>query len=230
MICTDRPEFAADCAVFGWFGCCAVLSVLLELGLCCAWLLAGGGLLVWACEGEVVDPPGCVEPEGVVVCACEEPLDGVVLEGEVCACEELLDGAVLEGEVCACEEPLGGAVLEGEVCACEEPPEGVALEGEVCACDGVLDDAAPDWLVVVVEFVEPDGRLCAGVDDEVDVSGFAVVLLGDWAKAAVARMRPTAVLRNSCFFMRELLSIETLRSRTTESPACRFRVSGTAGH
>jgi hypothetical protein len=188
-------EFEADWAVFDWLGCCAVLPVL-EFGVCCAWLLAGGGLLVWAWEG-VDDPPGCVEPEGVVVCACEE----------------LLEGAVLEGVVCACDEPLEGAVFEGEV-----------PEGEVCACVDVLDEAGADWLVVVVvEFAEPEGWFCAeegvedeGVEDEddepgleglvwvwADDGGFAVVLLGDWAKAAVARIRPRAVLANSCLFIRD---------------------------
>jgi hypothetical protein len=113
------------------------------------------------------------------------------------------------------------------------------LEGEVCACVGVLDVAGADWLVlVVVEFVEPDGRLCAeeGIDDEDDVpgpeglvwvwaddGGFAVVLLGDWARTAVPRMRPRAVLTNNRFFIRNSFRSRRLRSQTTESPACRFR-------
>jgi hypothetical protein len=82
-------------------------------------------------------------------------------------------------------------------------------------------------VVVVVEFAEPDGWSCAedGVEDEPGLEGlvwvwvdggFAVVLLGDCANAAVPRIRPRAVLTNNCLFISGLLSIET--SRTTESP------------
>jgi hypothetical protein len=39
-----------DCAAAGWFdraGCCAALVFALPLfGVCCAWLAAGGGLLL----------------------------------------------------------------------------------------------------------------------------------------------------------------------------------------
>jgi hypothetical protein len=40
-----------DCAAFGWFdwaGCCAVVFAFPVFGVCCAWLLAGAGLLVCA--------------------------------------------------------------------------------------------------------------------------------------------------------------------------------------
>ena len=110
MFAEALVEVEADCAVFDWLGCCAVVLVL-EFGACCAWLLAGGGLLVWARDGDD-DPPGCVEPAGAVVCACE----GVLLEGAVCACDGLVEEAgadwlvvVFDGLVCA--EVPAGAVL-----------------------------------------------------------------------------------------------------------------------
>jgi hypothetical protein len=63
-----------DCAVAGWFdraGCCAALLFVLVFalplfGVCCAWLAAGGGLLLCAWEGAEA---------GGLVCACDGLVD-----------------------------------------------------------------------------------------------------------------------------------------------------------
>jgi hypothetical protein len=80
---------------------------------------------------------------------------------------------------CDVEDPLGdaGAV----VCACGEPVEVLGDEdgGEA---DGVV--VSGDFWVVGAEVV---GGVCS-------VAGEVVVEFGDWANAAVAKTRPTAVL------------------------------------
>ena len=87
--------------------------------------------------------------------------------------------------------------------------------GVVCACDGLPGEDGPDWFAAefdgslrVEESADGarwvDGALVELVEEFVWVwaeVGELVEPLGDCAKAAVPKMRPTAVLNSNCLYI-----------------------------
>jgi hypothetical protein len=152
----------------------------------------------------------------------------------VCACE----GLPLEGAVCACD----GGLPEGEVCACD----GLLPEGGVCARAGLFDEAGADWLVVefdgwlgVEESADGAFLSLEGADDELEAGGldcvegggFLVASPGDWAKAAVPKTRPMAVLTNSCLFIRSSCrSVVAVSNNRKPGPAVPWSGTDTANY
>ena len=88
--------------------------------------------------------------------------------------------------------------------------------GVACACDGLPGEDAPNWFAAEFDGslrVEESADGARWVDEAlVELVGEFVWVwaevgelvepLGDCAKAAVPKMRPTAVLNNNCLFFR----------------------------
>ena len=100
------------------------------------------------------------------------------------------------GVVCACDGPVAGRV----VCACEGLPGEDGADWFAAEFDGSLrmEESADGARWVDEALVELVGEF-VWVWAEV---GELVEPLGDCAKAAVPKMRPTAVLNNNCLFFR----------------------------
>ena len=100
------------------------------------------------------------------------------------------------GVVCVCDGPVAGRV----VCACEGLPGEDGADWFAAEFDGSLrmEESADGarWVDgALVELVEEFVWVWAEVGELVEP-------LGDCAKAAVPKMRPTAVLNNTCLFFR----------------------------